>query len=137
MKLFGKTFLALLALVFLLSACAKPTTGIKGKVVLAKCTGQEIATDCTAISIYSATLIVYDEKLVKLKMVKTKGDGTFLVTLKPGTYYVSPQPAIQGKFPMASDFKVLVLEGKMADLTVYYDTGFREGPAPTSIPTPG
>ena len=32
---------------------------------------------------------------------------------------------------MAADFKVVVTEGKLTDLTIYYDTGERPGPAPT------
>ena len=128
MKWFGKLLLVLFSLVVFLSACAKPTTGIQGKVVLANCTGQQIATDCTAQSVYAASLAVYNDKLVKLKTYRTRGDGTFLIGLKPGTYYVSPQPETKGKFPMAADFKVVVTEGKLTDLTIYYDSGVRQAP---------
>jgi hypothetical protein len=124
--------LFLLTLAVLMSACGKVTTGIQGKVVLANCTGSQIATDCTAQSTYSASLILYNENLVKLKTYRTKGDGTFLIGLKPGTYYVHPEPEAQGQFPMAADFKVVVTEGKLTDLTIYYDTGER----PLSTPAP-
>ena len=67
MKWSGKISLVLLSLIFCLSGCAKPTTGIQGKVVLANCTGTSVATDCTAQSVYAATLAIYNDKLVKLK----------------------------------------------------------------------
>jgi hypothetical protein len=132
MKLLIKSGLVILALALLLSACETPTTGIQGKVVLAKCTGEQVATDCTAISTYAASLTLYNDKLNKLKTYKTKGDGTFEVALKPGTYYIHPEPAEPGKFPIAADFKVVVTKDKMTNLTIYYDTGLREN---TSTPT--
>jgi hypothetical protein len=131
MKLFGKIILVVFSAVFLLSACGKPATGIQGKVVLARCTGEKVATDCTAESVYSASLTLYNDKLEKLKTYKTRGDGTFVIGLKPGTYYVHPQPQTAGQFPMAADFKVVVTQGQLTDLTIYYDTGQRESPAPT------
>lgn len=132
MKFAGKIALIFLALAFVLSACGKSTTGIQGKVVLATCTGQDIATDCTATGTYSATIEIFNDKLVKIKTIQTKGDGTFQVALDPGTYYIHPVPPVAHKFPQASDFKVIVAEGKMPDLTIYYDTGDR--PAPTETP---
>jgi hypothetical protein len=93
-------FLFLLA--FLLTACGKVNTGIQGKILLARCTGTEIATDCVGQTTYSSTLTIYDHDLTKIKNVKTMGDGTFVVTLKPGTYFVHPEN--DGKFPMAADF---------------------------------
>ena len=130
MKFLIKFGLFLFSFAFLLAACGKVDTGIQGKVVLAKCTGSQIATDCTAQSTYAASLTIYDDKFVKIKIYKTKGDGTFLIGLKAGTYYVRPEPQTQGKFPMAADFKVVVTEGKLTDLTIYYDTGERQNPAP-------
>ncbi len=132
MKLAGKIVLIFLALTFLLSACGNSNTGIKGKVVLANCTGQEIAVDCTAIGTYAATLEIFNDNLVKIKTIQTKGDGTFQVALKAGTYYIHPVAPVAHQFPQASDFKVVVGQGKMPDLIVYYDTGDR--PAPTDTP---
>jgi hypothetical protein len=131
MKYIAKFILVILALALFLSSCETPTTGIKGKVVLAKCTGSQVATKCTALSIYSASLTLYNDKLERLKTYKTHGDGSFSISLKAGTYYVHPEPAEPGKFPMAADFKVVVTKDKMTDLTIYYDTGVRE-----NIPTP-
>ncbi len=132
MKLAGKIVLIFLALAFLLSACGNSNTGIKGKVVLANCTGQEIAVDCTAAGTYAATLEIFNDKLVKIKTIQTNGDGTFQVALKAGTYYIHPVPPVPHQFPQASDFKVVVAQGKMPDLTVYYDNGDR--PVPSSTP---
>lgn len=131
MRVSTRSRLAALALVLVLSACGKPSTGIQGKVVLANCTGSQVATNCTALSIYSASLTIYNDKLESLKTYKTRGDGTFAIALKPGTYYVHPLPAEPGKFPMAADFKVVVTKDKLTDLTIYYDTGLRD-----NLPTP-
>jgi len=128
MKLVGKLAVVFFALVILLSACGNPSTGIQGKVVLGNCTGEQIATDCTGGSVFSASITIYNDKLVKLKTYRTKGDGSFLIALKPGTFYIHPEPPTAGKFPMAADFKVVVTKGKLTDLTIYYDTGVREGP---------
>jgi len=130
MKPFIRVALALFALAFLLSACGKVTTGIQGKVVLAMCTGDQVATDCTAQSTYAASLTLYNDKVEKIKAYRTKGDGTFLIALKPGTYYVHPEAEAPGQFPMAADFKVVVTKGKLTDLTIYYDTGERAIPIP-------
>ena len=128
MKSFIRIALTLFAFTFLLSACGKVTTGIQGKVVLAKCTGDQIATNCTAQSTYAASLTLFNDKVEKIKTYRTKGDGTFLIALKPGTYFVHPEPATQGQFPLAADFKVVVTKGKVTDLTIYYDTGERANP---------
>ncbi len=130
MKFFSKFALLFCVLPLLLAACRKVTTGIEGKVVLAKCTGEQIATDCTAQSIFEASLTIYNQNLQELKTYRTKGDGTFVIGLKPGTYYVHPVPPTQGQFPMAADFKVVVSQGKLTDLTIYYDTGQRAIPTP-------
>ena len=128
MKVIGRTALILLAWIILLSACTKTTSGLQGKVVLANCTGQQIATDCTPQSIYVATIEIYNDKVVKIKTVRTEGDGTFTIYLKPGLYYVHPVPEVQGKFPMAADFKVIVPPGKLIPLTIDYDMGVRVVP---------
>ena len=108
---------------FLLAACGKVDTGIQGKILLASCAGTEIATDCVGQATYSSSLTIYDQDLTKIKNVKTSGDGTFVIALKPGTYFVHPEN--NGKFPMAADFKVVVTKGKLTELTIYYDTGLR------------
>jgi hypothetical protein len=123
MRLVARISISLFFAVCLLSACGKIDTGIKGKMVLAKCTGTDIATDCVAQSIYASSLTIYDENITKIKTVKSNGDGTFLIALKPGTYFIHPENS--GKFPMAADFKVVVTKGKLDELTIYYDTGLR------------
>ena len=70
MKFIAKFILVILALALFLSSCETPTTGIKGKVVLAKCTGSQVATKCTALSIYSASLTLYNDKLERLKPIR-------------------------------------------------------------------
>ncbi len=131
MKSLLKSLLGILLLALALSACARGDTGITGKVVLGKCTGTGIAQDCVAQSTYESSLTIYDSKLNKLKTINTAGDGTFTVALKPGTYFIHPENS--GTFPMAADFKVVVSEGKLTDLTIYYDTGQRES---TAVPQP-
>lgn len=108
---------------FLLTACEKVDTGIEGKVLLASCQGEQIATDCVGQSTYSSTLTIYNASLSKIKSVKTLGDGTFIIALKPGIYFIHPEN--NGKFPMAADFKVVVTKGELVKLTIYYDTGLR------------
>jgi len=123
MKRLTKLVLVLLALVLLLPACNKIDTGIQGQVFLANCTGEEIAVDCTNIEPFEAILTVYDENVVVLQTVETKKDGTFVIALEPGTYYIHPQN--NGDFPRAADFQVVVTEGEVVELTIQYDTGMR------------
>ncbi len=124
MKSLFKSILWISILALFLSACAQADTGITGKVMLGKCTGTEIAQSCVAQSTYASSLTIYDSKLNKVKTFKTAGDGTFTVALKPGTYFIHPENS--GTFPMAADFKVVVTQGKLTELTIYYDTGERE-----------
>ncbi len=131
MKVLARFAFLLFSLAFLLAACGKVTTGIQGKVVLATCTGVKIATDCTAQSTFEGNITIFNENLEKLKTYRTQGDGTFVIGLKPGTYYVHPEPPVQGQFPMAADFKVVVTQGKLTELTIYYDTGVRENSTPS------
>jgi hypothetical protein len=116
----------LLIIVFLLAACGSkldPNTGIKGTVYLASCTGSEVATNCTASLPFQVKLDIYDQNLKKIDTITTNQNGTFQVPLKPGMYFIHPQN--NGKYPIAADFRVTVVAGKLADLTIYYDTGVR------------
>ncbi|HTX90359.1 MAG TPA: hypothetical protein VMC09_03995 [Anaerolineales bacterium] len=124
MKLSVRIAALLLVLGFLLAACGKTiNTGIKGQAFLASCTGSDIAVGCSPQDPYPATLVIYDKDMKPVKTVKTAGDGTFTVALDPGTYFVHPDN--NGKFPIAADFKVVVTEGKLTELAIYYDTGIR------------
>jgi hypothetical protein len=123
MKPLNRNAIFLFLFVILLTACGKVDTGIQGKVMLARCTGTQTATDCVGQATYTASLTIYDENLKKIKTVKANGDGTFLIALKPGTYFIHPENS--GKFPIAADFRVVVAKGKLPFLTIYYDTGLR------------
>lgn len=123
MKFSFKVIICVSLLAVLLSACAKVDTGIKGKVVLGRCTGEQIATDCFEQGVYAGSLTIYDKDFNKIKSVKTKGNGSFLIALDPGTYFIHPENS--GDFPMAADFKVVVTQGRLAEMTIYYDTGVR------------
>jgi hypothetical protein len=123
MKPFTRIAAILLISTFLLAACGKTNTGIKGQTVLAKCTGTEIATNCAPQEPYPATLVIYDSNMNKIKSVRSAGDGTFLIELDPGTYFIHPDNT--GKFPIAADFKVVVKKGTLTELMIYYDTGIR------------
>ena len=126
MKRYPKFAFVLLALILLLPACNKVETGIQGQVFLATCTGGvngEIAVDCTNLQPFEATLTIYDENVIVVKTVDTKSDGTFIVELAPGTYYIHPQN--NGGFPKAADFQVVVTDGEVVELTIQYDTGMR------------
>jgi hypothetical protein len=125
MKSFYRIVLFALLLAAMLTACGKGANGIQGKVILGRCTGDQVAQNCTAKSTFSATLAIYDSNVKQIKTVETKGDGSFTIPLKPGTYLINPQPPEKGKFPMAADFKVVVKQGEWTELTIYYDTGER------------
>ncbi len=122
-----------LLLVFLLTACgAKPTptaapsdgkTGIKGQVFLAECQGSEVATDCFSQEPYQATLVVYNAKFEEVAKILTKTDGTFEFEIETGVYFIHPYSPSQ--YPIAPDYKVVVTEGQMTELTVIYDSGAR------------
>jgi len=123
-----------LALLVLLTACgsgATPTaapasdgkTGIKGQVFLAECQGPEVATDCFSQEPYQATLIVYNSNFEEVARILTKTDGTFEFEIEAGEYYIHPYSPAQ--YPIAPDYRVVVSEGQMTELTVIYDSGVR------------
>ncbi len=123
MKSSFRLILGLTLLVIFLSACGKVETGIQGKMLLGRCMGEQIAENCVKQTFYVGSLTIYDQDVKKVKTVKSKGDGTFIVALKPGNYFIHPEN--DGGFPMAADFKVMVKQGELTELTIYYDLGIR------------
>jgi hypothetical protein len=123
-RFFTITFLVL---ALFLAACGGKTagidTGITGETYLSVCTGADIAVDCTNINPYATKLDILDENMVFLQTVETEEDGTFIIALDPGTYYIHPQN--DGFFPIAADFRVVVTHGELAEMVISYDIGER------------
>jgi hypothetical protein len=121
----------LLVLVLFLSACGgadgtpTPTgkTGIKGEVFLAECSGNQVATDCFSQVPYQATLVVYNQKMEEIDRILTDGEGTFEYEIEPGVYYIHPYSL--EKYPIATDYQIVVVDGEMTEMTIIYDSGAR------------
>jgi hypothetical protein len=100
-----------LALTILLAACGGKSdggTGIKGQAFLAECEGDQVAVDCFTQEPYQATLVIYNAAFEEIARVETEADGTFVIDLEPGIYFVHPDSP--GAYPLATDYQVSVVE---------------------------
>ena len=116
-----------LALTIFMAACGGKAddggTGIKGEVFLAECEGDQVAVDCFSQEPYQATLVIYNAAFEEIARVETEADGTFVIDLEPGVYFVHPDSP--GTYPLATDYQVSVVEGERTELTIIYDSGAR------------
>lgn len=124
-------FIPLLIVAFILSACGEANgtpapsgkTGIKGEVFLAECTGNQVAVDCFSQEPYQATLIVYNRQMEEIDRILTDADGIFEYEIEPGMYYIHPYSP--DKYPIATDYQIMVVEGQLTEMTIIYDSGAR------------
>lgn len=134
MSMLRKIFLPILVILFIVSACdqgfpatTSPTRsgGIEGHVTEGPmCPGPvQIGINSCPDQPYQATISILDENNTQIKQIQTDVNGSFKITLVPGTYILHPEP---GKpFPHASDQSVVVTDGQYTLVTIMYDTGMR------------
>jgi hypothetical protein len=79
---------------------------------------------CDDRPVSGAVLIVRNAAGATVGEIRTGEDGTFSVTLSPGSYTVVPQP-VEGLMGTAPELSVIVVDGPEADLDFAYDTGIR------------
>jgi len=127
-------FLPLFIIQFLVSACAlgaptttspTPSSGIEGHVTEGPmCPGPvQIGINSCPDQPYQAIISILDENNTQITQIQTDVNGSFKITLVPGTYILHPEP---GKpFPHASDQAVVVTDGQYTQITIMYDTGMR------------
>jgi Prealbumin-like fold domain len=78
---------------------------------------------CDDRPVAGATILVLDERGTEVARLITADDGTFHVTLPPGTYTVEPQP-VEGLLGTPGTMEVIVGRG-FSPIDVGYDTGIR------------
>lgn len=79
---------------------------------------------CADRPVSGALLVVRNAAGAEVAQVRTSDDGSFSVSLAPGTYTIVPQ-AVEGLMGTAPEVSVIVVDGPVADLDIAYDTGIR------------
>lgn len=98
------------------------TSGIQGKILLGP-TSPVCTVSC--YSPYQADVIVRDTLGNALTSFHSIGDGTFKITLAPGTYILDPQEKTKKPFPYAGQQTASVTANTFTQITIIYDTGLR------------
>ena len=79
---------------------------------------------CGDRPVAGAVLIVHTATGVVVAEVATRSDGTFTLTLPPGSYTLVPQP-VEGLMGTAAEQDLLVVNTSRTGIDVSYDTGIR------------
>lgn len=79
---------------------------------------------CADRPVEDAVLVIQDASGREVARVSTGDDGTFLVTLPPGTYTLVPQP-VEGLMGTSPEQTIVVIDGPVDGIDVAYDTGIR------------
>ncbi|MBI5157012.1 MAG: carboxypeptidase regulatory-like domain-containing protein [Acidimicrobiia bacterium] len=79
---------------------------------------------CADRPVLGALLIVRNVAGAEVAQVRSGADGSFSVSLPPGTYTLVPQP-VEGLMGTAAELEVIVIDGAVTGLDVAYDTGIR------------
>jgi predicted small secreted protein len=79
---------------------------------------------CIDRPVAGAGLLVRTAAGVVSAEVTTTADGTFTVTLPPGSYTLVPQP-VEGLLGTADEQDFQVVDGPLSGVDVSYDTGIR------------
>ncbi|OHA83695.1 MAG: hypothetical protein A2408_00295 [Candidatus Yonathbacteria bacterium RIFOXYC1_FULL_52_10] len=73
---------------------------------------------------YETTIDIYNSAGARMAVATSESDGTFEVSLPPGTYTLKPNMP-QGRMPSAGEQTVTVLATGYVEVTVQYDSGIR------------
>ena len=79
---------------------------------------------CDDHPVEDAVIVIEDASGAEVARVATGVDGTFLITLPPGTYTLVPQ-AVEGLLGTAPEQGVVVVDAAVTGLDFAYDTGIR------------
>jgi len=72
---------------------------------------------------YQAKISVLDSKRREVATVESDAEGRFRLALPPGSYLLRPQSS--GKYPRASEQRVVVRPDKLTRVEIVYDSGMR------------
>lgn len=115
----------------MLVACtpsADPTVNLSGRATAGPvCPVESIPPDpaCEPRAVAGAQIVVMDEAGESVARVTTADDGSFTVSLAPGSYGLVPQP-VEGLLGTAPPVQVTVEEGvRLEPIQISYDTGIR------------
>src|SRR5260221_13675430 len=73
---------------------------------------------------YEGTVIVLDQEEKMVTQFRSGPDGSFRISLKPGTYTLHPESAVR-PYPRAAKQIVKVSNGQFTQVRINYDTGIR------------
>lgn len=79
---------------------------------------------CNHRPVPGAVLVVRTAAGATVAEITTRRDGTFTVTLPPGSYTLVPQP-VEGLLGTAAEQDLLVVDAPIVGVDVSYDTGIR------------
>jgi len=106
-------------------ASPAPVTGIEGQVLIGPtCPVERLADPCPDQP-YPATLRVLTLSGSQVLQFQTGPDGRFLIALDPGTYLLRPGSPAGKAYPSAREQTFTVIEGRLTQLTINYDSGIR------------
>ena len=104
-----------------------PKTGIEGSVTVGpQCPviGPDTGVECDDRP-YQGTVVVRNQDgASEVTRFTAQGDGTFQVTLAPGTYRLVPLPGPNG-LPIADQQTIEVVSGELSQVQILFDTGIR------------
>jgi hypothetical protein len=72
---------------------------------------------------YQASFTVINPNQEVVAQIRADARGRFRVSLPPGVYSLHPQT--EGKYPMAADQQIEIIDGETITTTIYFDTGMR------------
>jgi hypothetical protein len=122
----------ILGALILLVSCAsslpsqKIASGISGKVLIGPVSPVETEGMINNKLFPDAVIFIMDSSgKRKITEIKSDKDGLFIAHLVSGTYLIVPQTPENQILPVSEPQKVVVMENRFTEITVYYDSGIR------------
>lgn len=103
-------------------AADAPVSGIQGRVVIGPV--RPVARRGVPNQApHQAKITVLDAAAHEVAVLESDAEGCFRLPLPPGTYVLQPQS--RGRYPRASEQKVVVRRDELTQVEVIYDSGMR------------
>jgi carboxypeptidase family protein len=99
-----------------------PASGIEGQVTIRPVRPVERQGTPNARP-YQAKITVLDASGREISVVESDAEGRFRVPLPPGTYVLRPESP--GRYPRASEQRVVVRDHALTHVSIVYDSGIR------------
>ncbi len=109
------------------TATGPPDTGVRGVATAGPvCPVERNPPDpsCAPRPVAGATIVIRDGSGAQIAVAISGTDGSYFVSLPPGSYVVDPQP-VPGLLGTAPKRPATVAAGAITDIPLDYDTGIR------------